>query len=158
LGRDEILRLQRLVRRVPAAPSVIRYALELVRRTRPRQALPAADDDCGQAALAEGGEKAEREMSRMIDRLVTYGAGPRAVQFLLLGGKARAVMLGRQHVSIADIRALAHPVLRHRVLTNYTAEAEGFDPDRIISRLLETCPGPSSEETRDARVRQILES
>ncbi len=156
LGRAEILQLQSLVRRVPAAPSVIRYALELVRRTRPRPNRP-AEEEAAAAAVDEGNES-EREMTRMIDRLITFGAGPRAVQFLLLGGKARAVMRGRKHVSIADIRALAHPVLRHRILTNYTAEAEGYDADRIITRLLETYPGPSSAEVQDTHVRQVLES
>jgi MoxR-like ATPase len=93
-----------------------------------------------------------------VDRLVNFGAGPRAVQFLLLGGKARAVMQGRKHVSIGDIRALAHSVLRHRILTNYAAEAEGYDPDRIIDRLLEALPGPQVDESTDAGLQKVLGS
>ena len=154
LQRDEILRLQALVRRVPAAPSVIHYALELARLTRPGR------DGGGSAAAAErpSGSSARRGVSELVDRLVNFGAGPRAVQFLLLGGKARAVMRGRKHVAIEDIQAMAYPVLRHRILTNYAAEAEGYDPDRIIRAILEAYPGPETDESRDGRVRKILES
>ena len=156
LQRDEILRLQELVRRVPAAPSVIHYALELVRKTRPRMTAPAVSADGG-GRKARG--KAEQAATvELVDRLVNYGAGPRAVQFLLLGGKARAVMKGRKHVSIADVRALAHAVLRHRILTNYAAEAEGYDADRIIDSLLEAFPGREIDETTDGGVKNILGS
>ncbi len=122
LSRDEILQIQSVVRRVPAAPSMIEHALDLVRRSRP-----------GPDATA------------LVNRLVTYGAGPRAVQFLLLGAKARAVIQGRKHVSYEDVRALAHPVLRHRIITNYAAEAEGYSPDRLIDHLLEETPPRSAE-------------
>jgi MoxR-like ATPase len=159
LQRDEILRLQEVVRRVPAPPSVIHYALELVRLTRPRATIAqsSTEGDRGSA----GAKSASGEVSataELIDRLVNFGAGPRAVQFLLLGGKARAVMQGRKHVSIGDVRALAHSVLRHRILTNYAAEAEGYDPDRIVDRLLEALPGPEIDESRDGGVREIFES
>ncbi len=143
LQRDEILSLQEVVRRVPAAPSVIQYALDLVRATRP-----------GLDGLAQGrGGKARRPAgAELIDRLVTFGAGPRAVQFLLLGGKARAVMQGRKLVSTDDVRALAHPVLRHRLITNYTAEAEGYDADRIIDHILAAVPvQPAGEELEVVR-------
>jgi MoxR-like ATPase len=155
LQRDEILRLQELVRRVPAAPSVISYALELVRLTRPS---PAAGGE--QAVRAEHGSPASARptIAELINRLVNFGAGPRAVQFLLLGGKARAVMRGRKHVSVEDIQAMAYPVLRHRILTNYAAEAEGYDPDRIIREILKAYPGPETDESKDGRVRKILES
>ena len=89
---------------------------------------------------------------------MNFGAGPRAVQFLLLGGKARAVMQDRKHVSIGDVRAMAHSVLRHRILTNYAAEAEGYDPDRIIDHLLEAFPGHQNGEATDAGVEKVLGS
>ena len=159
LQRDQILRLQDVVRRVPAAPSVIHYALELVRLTRPRATVPqpSTDGDKRSRGLQPARPK-DSATPELIDRLVNYGAGPRAVQFLLLGGKARAVMQGRKHVSIGDVRALAHAVLRHRILTNYAAEAEGYDPDRIIDHLLEAFPGPEIDESRDGGVKKILGS
>ena len=116
LTRQEILDLQRTVRRVPAAPQVIRHALDLVRGTRPPE--PDSPD--------------------FIKEMLSWGAGPRAVQYLILAGKVRAVLHGRYHVAVDDIRAAAKPVLRHRIVTNYSAEAEGYTPDRIIDRLLET--------------------
>jgi MoxR-like ATPase len=149
LQRDEILALQDLVRRVPAPPSVIHYALELVRLTRPTATVTPSPG---------GSTRDRRAASELVDRLVNFGAGPRAVQFLLLGGKARAVMQGRKHVSIEDIRSLAYAVLRHRILTNYAAEAEGYDPDRIIDYLLETFPGHQISESEDAGVQKILGS
>ncbi len=166
LQRDEILKLQELVRRVPAAPSVIHYALELVRLTRPRATVPqpSTDGDDKSRAFQEKSRglaparPQDSATSELIDRLVNYGAGPRAVQFLLLGGKARAVMQGRKHVSIGDVRAMAHSVLRHRILTNYAAEAEGYDPDRIIDHLLEAFPGHEIDESTDGGVKKILES
>jgi MoxR-like ATPase len=159
LQRDEILRLQEVVRRVPAAPSVIHYALELVRLTRPRVTVAPSLTD---GERPGGGLRPARAdgsaASELIDRLVNFGAGPRAVQFLLLGGKARAVMQGRKHVSIADVKALAHSVLRHRILTNYAAEAEGYDPDRIVDHLLEALPGPEIDESTDGGVKEIFRS
>jgi MoxR-like ATPase len=159
LQRDEMLHLQRLVRRVPAAPSVIHYALDLVRLTRPAATVgqPSSGGN-GKGRRLRAVRPEDRATAELIDRLVNFGAGPRAVQFLLLGGKARAVMQGRKHVSIADIRALAHPVLRHRILTNYAAEAEGYDPDRIIAHLLEALPGHQIDESTDAGVEKVLES
>ncbi|MFQ5654883.1 MAG: AAA family ATPase, partial [Planctomycetota bacterium] len=71
---------------------------------------------------------------------VAWGAGPRAGQYLILGGKARAILEGRSHVTYEDIRTVAHPVLRHRILTNFAAEAEGVDSNSIIGRLLEEIP------------------
>ena len=159
LQRDQILRLQDVVRRVPAAPSVVHYALELVRLTRPRATIMQSSTDGGKQS--RGLEPARREdsaTSELVDRLVNFGAGPRAVQFLVLGGKARAVMLGRKHVSIADVQALAHSVLRHRILTNYAAEAEGYDPDRIVDHLLEALPSPQIDESRDGGVKEIFGS
>ena len=110
----EILAFQQIVRRIPAAPHAIRHALDLVRLTRPNE--PAAPE--------------------FVRRMLTWGAGPRAVQALILGAKARAALKGRHHVSTDDIRAVTHPVLRHRIVTNFSAEAEGFTPERIIDQLL----------------------
>src|SRR5206468_4010991 len=79
---------------------------------------------------------------------LSWGAGPRAVQYLVLGGKARALLYGRVHVQTDDIQSLAYPVLRHRILTNFTAAAEGITPDTVIKRLIEETPSKDSELTR----------
>ncbi|MFN0059700.1 MAG: AAA family ATPase [Planctomycetota bacterium] len=118
LDGAEILRLQQLVRRVPVADEVIRYALRLTRATRVSTA----------EALASVREH------------ISWGAGPRAGQYLILGAKARAILEGRSHVSYDDVRHVAHPVLRHRILTNFAAEAEGVTSDSVITRLLEEIP------------------
>jgi len=110
----EIVDLQHMVRRVPVAPHVIRHALDLTRVTRP----------------------ADPNALEIIQRMVSWGAGPRAVQFLVLGAKARAILNGRYHASTDDVRAIAHPVLRHRVITNFSAEAEGYSTDRIVDEIL----------------------
>ena len=114
LSAEEIIRLQNMVRRVPVAPHVIHYALRLVRSTR----------------IDEG------DVPDFVNDWVSWGAGPRGVQYLLLGGKARAVLDGRYFVTTDDIKAVAHPVLRHRVITNFTAESAGTTPDMVIDRLL----------------------
>jgi MoxR-like ATPase len=147
LHADEILALQAVVRRVPTPPPVIHYALRLARATRP--ASTAEGDDGAAPALA--GPTAE-----LVERMVTFGAGPRAVQFLLLGAKARAALLGRFHVATEDIRALAKPVLRHRMITNYAAEAEGYDPDRLIDALLDAVPTDVADESD--RVHEVVKS
>ncbi len=116
LNRQQILDLQQTIRRVPAAPQVMRHALDLVRSTRPP----------------------ERDSPQFVKEMISWGAGPRAVQFLILAGKVRAVLHGRYHVAHDDIRAAAKPVLRHRLVTNYSAEAEGYDADKIIDRLAES--------------------
>jgi MoxR-like ATPase len=116
LSGEQILALQRIVRRVPVADHVVRYALKLSRMTRP----------------------AKPDAPPFVREYVTWGAGPRASQYLVLGAKARAVLQGRMHAGIDDIRAVAYPVLRHRVLTNFNAEAEGIKTDEIIRRLIET--------------------
>jgi MoxR-like ATPase len=118
----DIVAYQRLVRRVPIAEPVARYAVHLARATRP--ASPVAPD--------------------FIRKWVSYGVSVRAAQYLVLGGKARALMHGRYHVSFEDIRALAHPVMRHRILTNFHAQSERITTDRIIDQLLETVPTPRS--------------
>jgi MoxR-like ATPase len=115
LSPERILALQELVLRVPVADHVVRYAVALVRATRP----------------------SESNLS-FVKENVAFGAGPRASQFLILGGKAKAILEGRPAASIEDVRALAHPTLQHRIITNFHAEAEGIRPRAIIDRLLES--------------------
>jgi MoxR-like ATPase len=115
LDAARILGFQELVRRVPAADMVVRYAVKLVQASRPGNS----------------------DAPSFVREAVAWGAGPRASQYLVLGGKARALLSGRYAVSTEDIRALAGPVLQHRILTNFTAEAEGTTSMDIISRLLE---------------------
>jgi MoxR-like ATPase len=120
MGGDDILRYQKLVRRVPVADHVVKYAARLVRATRPNE--PSA------------GEVAKK--------WIQWGAGPRAVQNLIIGGKARASLSGNFYVSTADIRSCAMSVLRHRILPNFAAEAEGIDSVRIVKELLQSVPEP----------------
>ncbi len=119
---EEILAFQKLVRKVPAADSVTRYAVRLVGASRPGAA----------------------EAPDFIKRWVTWGGSLRASQFLVLGGKARAILHGRYNVSCEDIRAMAHPVLRHRILLNFQAESERVDSDQVITKLVEIVPEPKS--------------
>ena len=117
----DIAGFQQLVRRVPVADAVARYAVNIARTSRPG---PAAPD--------------------FVKQWVSYGASVRAPQHLILGGKARALMQGRYHVSFDDVRALAKPVLRHRVLLNFHAESERVTTDQVIDQLLEAVPLPRS--------------
>jgi MoxR-like ATPase len=119
---DEIMAFQRLVRKVPAAETVTRYAVNLVGTSRPGS--PQAPD--------------------FVNRWVTWGGSLRASQFLVLAGKARAILHGRVNVSCDDIRAMAAPVLRHRILLNFQAESERVDSDEVIRRLIEAVPEPAS--------------
>jgi MoxR-like ATPase len=89
---------------------------------------------------------------------LSWGAGPRAVQYLILGGKARALLHGRVHVQTDDIKALAYPVLRHRILTNFTAASEGISSDTVVKKLIEETPDKESELTRDERFKKIFAS
>jgi len=118
LNGEDILRLQQLVRRVPTAPHVIHYALRFVRATR------VLEDDCPE----------------FVKESISWGAGPRGVQNLLLGAKARAVLEGRTYTTTDDVRAVVRPVLRHRVITNFGAESSGISSDDVINRLLEELP------------------
>ncbi|HZJ70482.1 MAG TPA: MoxR family ATPase [Planctomycetota bacterium] len=133
---EEILRLQGLVRRVPIADDMLAYASRLVRATRPEQ--PDAPD--------------------FVRTNLRWGAGPRAGQYLVLGAKARAVIKGRFHVSIEDIQRAARPVLRHRILTNYSAQAEGIRPDDIIDRLLEAVPAHPTPALNDGGLPRVVGS
>jgi MoxR-like ATPase len=123
LGGADILELQRLIRRVPAAEHVIRYAVRLARATR-------------SGAAADGGA----QVPEFVRQWVSWGAGPRASQYLVLGAKTRAVLMGRYAPGIEDVKAVAPAVLRHRIVTNFTAEAEGIKPDRIVEELLRNIP------------------
>src|SRR5665213_3095492 len=117
---EDVLKFHELVRQVPIAENLIRYAVKLTAASRPQQTYSPA----------------------FVNDWVSWGAGTRAGQFLVLGAKARALLQGRTHVSAADIRVLAAPVLRHRVLVNYRAEAEGTNVETIVRRLLETVKEP----------------
>ena len=121
ISGPEIIEFQQLVRKMPVAESVMRYAVQLARTSRPG---PAAPD--------------------FVKQYVNYGASLRAGQFLILGAKARALINGRYNVSVEDIQALAYPVFRHRILTNFTAESEGISSEHVIKRLIETVPVPAS--------------
>jgi len=136
MSAEEIVALQNMVRDVPVSDHVVRYALSLVRQTR-----------VGEAGVPD-----------FVSDQVRWGAGPRAVQFLILGGKARALLQGRTHVSTSDIQNLAKPVLRHRLLVNFAAESEGVTADDIIQKLLEATPEKEDELTRHERFQKIFAS
>ncbi len=136
LAGPRIVELQRIVRRVPVADHVIHYALELVRRSRPEK--PGAPE--------------------LVRQYVSWGAGPRASQYLVLGAKARAVLHGRFHAETGDVQAVAAPVLRHRIMTNFNAEAEGIKPDGIIRRLIERAADQQEEATAGGRLPKVFRS
>jgi len=136
LSGEEILELQKLVRDVPVTDHVIRYTLSLVRQTR-----------IGETGVPE-----------FVADQVAWGAGPRAVQYLILGAKARALLHGRTHVSTDDVAALAAPVLRHRMVVNFAAESEGVTCDDIVERLLAETPSKEDELTSDDRFKKIFAS
>jgi len=124
LSGEEVIALQEIVRKVPVADHVIRYALKFSRLTR----------------RTEGG------CPDFVNEYVGWGAGPRASQYLILAGKARALLKGRYHVSTEDIREVALPVLRHRIVTNFNAEAEGIRSDTIVQRLIDFIPRQATDE------------
>jgi len=117
---EEVVRIQGAVRKVPVADSVVRYAVRLAASSRPGQ----------------------KDTPEFVNEWVNWGAGLRAGQALILGGKARALLQGRSHVTPDDVKALAVPVLRHRILPNFKAEAEGVDADKVVEKLLETVRVP----------------
>src|SRR5438067_11427142 len=129
LSGEQLLSLQEVVRQVIVADHVFAYAADLVRATRPR--------DAG--------------VPKFITELVAWGAGPRASQYLILGGKARAILHGRLHVTTDDIKAVAYPVLRHRLVTTFHADAEGVTTDAIVRRLIDAVPLPQEEAAAKAR-------
>jgi MoxR-like ATPase len=129
LAAKQILDLQNLVRQVMVADHVFAYAADLVRATRPK----------------------EPGVPKFIPELVAWGAGPRACQYLILGGKARALLDGRVHVTSDDIAAVAYPVLRHRLVTTFHADAEGITTDDIVRKLLGAIPRPHEQAAARAR-------
>jgi MoxR-like ATPase len=136
ISPEEILTLQHLVREVPVSDHVIRYTLSLVRQTR-----------VGEAGVPD-----------FVSDQLAWGAGPRAVQFLIIGAKARALMHRRTHVTVDDIQTLAKPVLRHRIVVNFAAESDGVSSDDIVDRLLESTPAREDELANDARFKAIFAS
>ena len=117
---DDVMRFQKLVRQVPAAEELVRYAVRLAAASRPHQ--PGTPD--------------------FLNEWASWGAGTRAGQFLVLGAKARALFKGRAHVTVQDIQTLTYPTLRHRILLNYRAEAEGITVDAVVKRLLDWVKPP----------------
>jgi len=130
---DEVLRIQSLVRQVPVADHVVRYALKIARSTRVR----------------DSSEKPE-----VVEKYVAWGAGPRASQYLTLAAKARAILSGSSHVMPEHVKAVALPVMRHRLITNFNAEADGISADDIIRALLEEMP----VDTADAATRKQMDA
>jgi MoxR-like ATPase len=120
LAAEQIVALQHLVRRVPVPEYVFLYTRDLVRATRPH----------------------EQEAPALVKKCVSWGAGPRAGQSLIVCAKARAALQGRYHATIADVRQVARPVLRHRIVTTFHAEAEGISPDKVIEHLLQEIAAP----------------
>ncbi len=123
LSGEQILKLQEVVRQAVVADHVFAYAADLVRATRPK----------------------EPGVPKFVPELVAWGAGPRASQYLILGGKARAILHGRLHVTTDDVKAVAYPVLRHRLVTTFNADAEGVTTDDVIRRLIQVVPLPQEE-------------
>ena len=136
LKPEEILEMQHLVRLVPVSEHLIRYTVALVRSTR----------------------VGEPEVAPFAEENLSWGAGPRAVQCILMGAKARCLMQGRSHVALEDLQALAAPVLRHRLLVNYTAESEGITPDHVVEQLIETLPAREDELSNDPRFKKVFAS
>jgi MoxR-like ATPase len=132
LNGEEILGFQKLVRKVPVADHVVNYAMGLVRKTR---------------VLDKGAD-----IPDFVRTYVSWGAGPRACQYLILAAKAAAVIAGRPYVSTEDVKAVAAPVLRHRIITNFNADSEGVRSDDIVERLIKITPDKNSGATTDARL------
>ncbi|MBE6424738.1 MAG: MoxR family ATPase [Planctomycetaceae bacterium] len=134
VGTEEILAIQNLVREIPVSEHLIRYALSLVRQTR-----------VGEADLPD-----------FVTENLSWGAGPRAVQNLILGAKARALIHGRNHVTVEDVKTLAFPVLRHRIALNFTAESDGMTTDQVIEQLIAETPERDDELLRHPRFSRMF--
>ncbi|MBP3957407.1 MoxR family ATPase [Gemmata sp. G18] len=130
VGGEELMAMQRLVRKVPAAGFVIRYAMKIARLTRPG---------------TQDGEAPDPNVPDFVKKYVTWGAGPRAGQSLILAAKARALLRGRTYVATEDVKAVAMPVMRHRIVTNYNADADRVTPDEIVRKLLALVPARATE-------------
>jgi len=124
LSGEDILALQRIVRKIPVSQHVVDYAVNLTRATRPNDGT--APD--------------------FVKNYLTWGAGPRSAQYLVLGAKSRALLHGRFNVSAEDVRAVAAPVMRHRMFTNFNADAEGITPDNVVEMLIQAVPEPKPDE------------
>jgi len=136
LSFEEVTSLQSIVRKVPVADHIIRYAMQFARLTR-----------CGKDNVPD-----------FVNDYISWGAGPRASQCLILGAKARAMLHGRAYVSTEDVQAVALPVLRHRIITNFNAEAEGVKPDDIVTRLMETIPTGVANRSLSQRLPNVFKS
>ncbi len=136
LNAEEIVALGHIVRKVPVADHIVRYALRLTRLTR----------------------REKGDVPDFIQDYVSWGAGPRASQFLVLGAKARAVLHGHNFVNTEDIEAVAYPVLRHRIMTNFNAEAEGIKPDDIIRQLIDVVEIDDTEAAHSGKQPQVFRS
>lgn len=124
ITKDELLQLQTVVRKIPVSDHVIKYAVRLVRATRPH----------------------DEKSPDFIKKYVSNGAGPRAGQFLVLAAKARAVLEGRIHVSCSDVVKAAIPVLRHRIIANFAADSEGLSTTALVERLLKAIEQPDDKD------------
>ncbi|MBA4018860.1 MAG: AAA family ATPase [Pirellula sp.] len=136
LDGEEILALQHIVRKVPAPDHVMRYAMQFTRLTR----------------------REKGEVPDFVTDYVSWGAGPRASQYLVLGAKARAALHGRYAATCEDVRAVALPVLRHRIMTNFNAEAEGLRPDDIVRRLMDVIPASDDGALSRGKLPEIFGS
>jgi MoxR-like ATPase len=136
LSQADVITLQSFVRRVPVADHVIRYAMQFARLTRGNNG----------------------PVPEFIKSYVSWGAGPRASQYLILGAKARAVLHGRPYVSTDDVLAVARPVLRHRIITNFNAEAEGIKSDEIVKRLSELIPRDASRPQSSGKLPEVFKA
>jgi MoxR-like ATPase len=142
LGAADCIRIQELVRQVPIADHLVRYALRLVRATRGTGSRSGAPDPA-----------ADGDLPKIVRDYVSWGAGPRASQFLVLAAKAKALLAGERHVMPAHLHAVALPVMRHRVVLNFNAQADGVDTDRVVSELLREVPIDGA----DARSAKVLD-
>jgi MoxR-like ATPase len=151
LSATDVLEMQDIVRKVPVAPYVIRYAMKFTRLTRKGSRVGGATTPA--AAGAPAAKIKDGEVPDFVRDYVTWGAGPRASQFLILAAKARAVLHGRYYVSCEDVRSVAPAVLRHRIITNFNAEAEGIRPDDVIQRLIDLVPRDPNEKAEPAAMK-----
>ena len=141
---EDILALQEIVRRVPCPDHVMRYAMRLARATRPAR------------LAARRADERDHPVLKFVSDYVSWGAGPRASQYLVLAGKARAILDGRYHVATEDIQAVAHPVLRHRIVTNFNAEAEGIGVDQLVDWLIRDVPAHMTPDLEAVGASRVL--
>jgi len=143
LNREEFLTMQSLVMRVPVADHVVKYAMQFSRLTR---------------VFQKNGSEKSNELPEFIRKYVRWGAGPRASQFLIMGAKARALLHGRTFANTDDVRAVALPVLRHRMITNFNAEAENVSTDDLVRDLIEYIPIDGTSKSSKIQIPHLLKS